>query len=295
MTGTSYLRFQHVFYALMGLSAIVAFLVPSRTADHYQPRGEILFSPIARPVGSIARAITRRTGTASAATNDHRPDMEIRSENESLRGEVMRLNARVAELTRQQNELGKLSGNLKELCQVTKVIGADSGNRDSISISATSLDGIRDEMYVVVTDALVGQIARVGALGSQVRLITDPAFRVRVRFVRFEKEFAEQLPIGSVVVQGVGGGQMSARLKLADMGVDMNLKPLDPIAGPTVREGDYIQIDDNECPAAIQGLKVGKVLRVIQPRDARLFADIQIVPTMNLPRLSEVMVMTRER
>ncbi|HEY8749836.1 MAG TPA: rod shape-determining protein MreC [Tepidisphaeraceae bacterium] len=292
----SQLRFHHVFYVLMALSGIVAFLIPGRFVERYQPRIEILFSPVARPAGVVGRMITRRTEGTVVPANDHRLDPEVRAENEALRGEVMRLNARVAELNRQQNELGKLTGALRELCKVTKVIGFDSGNRDSISISGTSFDGIKQDMYVVINGGLVGQVARVGSLGSQVKLVTDPAFGVRVKFLRFDKEFLMQLPIAAVVVQGIGAGRMSVtQLSLANIGLDANLKPLDAVAGPIVKEGDYVQIDDNECPAPLQGLKVGRVVKIGSRRGARLYADIQIEPITNLQRLPEVMVMTRER
>src|SRR6476619_2299700 len=118
----SHLRFQYVFYFLMGLSAIVAFVVPNQTAGKYQPRVEILFAPVSRPVASVGRAITRRT--SPSPVTDTRPDAEIRSENEALKAEVMQLKTHVAELTRQNNELGKLTGSLKEMCQVTRVVGS---------------------------------------------------------------------------------------------------------------------------------------------------------------------------
>jgi hypothetical protein len=72
MARMSYLRFHHVFYILMALSGIVAFLVPSRVADRYQPRAELLFAPVARPVGAAARMMTRRSGTPTIAPNDTR-------------------------------------------------------------------------------------------------------------------------------------------------------------------------------------------------------------------------------
>ena len=276
----------------MALSVVVAFFIPTQTAGKYQPRVELLFAPISRPASSIARTVTRRT--SPAVVTDLRADAEIRSENEALKSEVMQLNARVAELTRQNNELGKLGG-LKDMCQVSRVIGSDSGNRESLSIAATSLSGVKEDMYVLVSEGLVGQIARTGTLGSQVRLITDPAFRIRVRFLRFEKEFPVRLLNGTVVAQGVGNGQMKVTLSLSDLGLDQNLKPLDPNLGPMVKEGDFAKIEDNECPSALQGVVVGKVAHLVQLRDARLYAEVQIEPATNLHRLGEVMVMTKER
>ena len=289
----SHVRFQHVFYALMALSAVVAFVVPTQTAGKYQPRVELLFAPVARPVAAVGRAISRRT--SPAVITDTRADAEIRSENEALKAQVMLLNARVAELSRQANELGKLDGTLKDRCQVTRVIGADSGNRQSLSVAATSLNGIREDMYVLVNQGLVGQISRTGVLGSQVKLITDPAFRIRVRFQRFDKEFAMRLLNGTVVAQGIGNGRMKVTLPLADLGLDVNMKPLDPVVGPFVKEGDYVQIDDVECPSPLQNMQVGQVTHVVPLRDARLYAEIQIEPNTNLQTLSEVMVLTKER
>jgi cell shape-determining protein MreC len=289
----SHLRFQHVFYFLMAISALVAFVVPTQTAAKYQPRVEMLFAPVSRPVSSVARAVTRRA--SSPTITDTRADSEIRSENEALKSEMMELKARVAELSRQTNELGKLNGGLKDMCQVTRVIGADSGNRQSISIAATSFNGVKEDMYVLVSECLVGQVARAGTLGSQVRLTTDPAFRIRVGFIHFDKEFPVSPIKGTFIAQGVGNGMMKVTIPLAELGLDANLKPVDPVIGQFVKEGDYVHIDDRECPSALQGMKVGRVAHIVQLRDARLFAEIQLEPPTNLQRLGEVMVMTKER
>jgi len=54
------------------------------------------------------------------------------------------------------------------------VIGADSGTRDSLAISGTSLDGLKEGMYVLYPGGLVGQVNRAGVGGAQVRLVDRP-------------------------------------------------------------------------------------------------------------------------
>lgn len=289
----SHVRIQHVFYVLMGLSAVVAFLVPAKQAARFQPRVEVLFAPVARPAGAVARSLTGRF--APPVVEDRRPDAEIRDENEQLRGEVLRLNARVRELTRRDNELEKVGEDLKDRCVLTRVIGGDGSTRDSISIAASSLNGVKPDMYVLTGDGIVGRIDRAGFGGSQVRLVTDPGFRVIVEFSHFEKQFPMALPLKPVVAQGIGNGRMAVRgLALADLGLDPAGKPLDAKIGPAVKEGDYVVIRDDYSPRLLQGRTIGKVVSVAPRPDARLFAEILIRPVSDLQKLSEVMVLNKE-
>jgi cell shape-determining protein MreC len=286
----SYFRYHHVFWGLMGLSAIVAFVVPPRYADRYQPQIQVLFWPVSRPVASVAQAVTRRV--SPPVTNDRRPDMDIRDENERLRNDNAWLHAQLAELSRKDQELSKL-GSLKDRCAITKVVGADAGTRDSIQISGSTLDGLRQDMYVLTGEGLVGQIARIWIGGAQVRLVSDPGFRIRCRFWRFELGEMHPLAIPPVLVQGMGDGKLAVRsLPLTEVGLDSSLSPIKN--SPALAENDYLVVDDSECPP-LKGVKIGRVVEIVRRRDARLFADVRVHPTMNLKRLSEVMVMTKEQ
>ena len=289
----SHFRFQHVFYGLMGLSALVAFAMPPRYGDRYQPQIQVLFWPVARPVSSMAQAVTRRV--SPPITDDRRPDMDIRAENERLRVDNAWLHAQLAELSRKDQELGKL-GTLKDRCVLTKVIGGDAGSRESIQITGTSLEGMRQDMYVLTSEGLVGQIARIWIGGAQVRLVSDPGFRIRCRFWRFESGEMRPLAIPPVLVQGTGRGELRvlSQLPLAAIGLDANLQTVKNSDSPTLAENDYLIVDDGDCPP-LKGVKIGRVMQIDRRRDARLFADVLVRPITNLKRLSEVMVMTREQ
>jgi cell shape-determining protein MreC len=277
----------------MALSAIVAFAVPERIAGKYQPQIQVLFWPVSRPVASVARAVTRRV--SPPATNDRRPDMDIRAENDHLRADNAWLHAQLAELLRKDQELSKL-GSLKDRCAITKVIGGDGGTRESIQIAGTTWGGFKPDMYVLSSDGLVGQIARIWVGGGQVRLVSDPSFRIRCRFWRFESGEMRPLAIPPVLVQGKGDGllRVLSQLPLAAIGLDTNLHAIRNADGPTLAENDYVIVDDGDCPP-LKGVKIGRVAQIDRRRDARLFAEVSVRPTTNLKRLSEVMVMTREQ
>ncbi len=60
-----------------------------------------------------------------------------------------------------------------------KVVARDASPfRGSLLVSAGSRDGVREGAPVVVGEALVGTVSRVGERSSSVRLITDPGHRI---------------------------------------------------------------------------------------------------------------------
>ena len=290
----SYLRIHHLFFALMGLAAVVAFLVPPRFVARFEPQVQVLFAPVSRPVGGIAAWVTHRV--APPAADDARAAEDIRQDNKQLRAELAWLQLQLEDASRRDTELAKL-GPLKDRCQIFKVVGGDSGTRESLAISGSTLEGVRDEMYVLYLGGLVGKIQRAGVGGSQVQLMSDPAFRVRVRFARYiaAKSTFEYMGTPAVLAEGAGGGMLVVRgLTLADVGLGPDGKR-GPEAGGLHEDTDYAVLFDPYCPRELQGETIGKVIRVAQRPDARLFAEVRIQPNTNLKRLREVMVMTKEQ
>jgi cell shape-determining protein MreC len=290
----SYLRTQHIFVVLMAFSAITGFIVPPQYVGRFQPQVQRLFAPIAWPARKIAGAIQSRV--APAAVEDRRGVADISTENRQLRSEVAMLHTQLEEMYRRDAQLQKL-GELKDLCKLFKVIGGDSGTRDSLAIAASTLEGVKDEQYVLYPGGLVGQIQRSGYGGAQIRLITDAGFRVRVRFVRFTKAQGETNyePVGTPVVlaQGAGNGTMLVRdLPLSLIGYDTTGKP--KAQEQTLHEGDSAILFDPDCPRALQGRTLGHVIRISASADARQMAEVRLQPDTNLNRLREVMVMTKE-
>lgn len=295
LTRMSYLRAQHVFYVLMGFSAIVAFLVPEKYASRFEPQVQWAFMPVSRPVGAVAAVINSRV--APPMSNDHRADLTVKLENEQLRAEVALLQTQLNEMNRREAELSKL-GSARSYCSLFKVIGGDSGAGDSLAIAGSTLQGVKDGQFVLYPGGMVGQVQRAGAAGAQVHLVTDPGSKIQVRFGRFVTANGRPMfePLGSpVVAEGIGNGLLAVRaISLEDIGYDAKGKPTDK-HDQTLHEGsDYAVVFDGDLPQVLQGEIVGRVVSIAPRPDARLFAEIQIRPTESLAKLREVMVMTKE-
>lgn len=297
LTRMSYLRAQHVFYVLMGISAIVAFLVPEKYATRFLPQVQWVFAPVSRPLGAVAAVINTRV--APPMSNDHRTDISVKLENEQLRAEVALLQTQLNEMNRREAELSKL-GSARKYCSLFKVVGGDSGPRESLGLAASSFQGVRDGQYVLYPGGMVGQIQRAGAAGAQVHLVTDPGSKIQVRFGRFAVANNGRptfVPLGlPVVAEGIGNGLLAVRgISLEDIGYDAKGKPVGKQA-ETLHDGsDYAVVFDGDLPQVLQGEIVGRVVSIAPRADARLFAEIQIRPTESLTKLREVMVMTKDR
>ena len=72
----------------------------------------------------------------------------------------------------------------------------------------SSLQGLRDGMFVLYPEGIVGKVRRAGVAGVRVQLITDPGFLVRVGFARFQNGRYILLNAPQAVVQGTGKGMM---------------------------------------------------------------------------------------
>ena len=290
----SYLRVKHVFIALMGLSALSAFVIPPDYSSRLRPPVQSLFAPVSRPAGSLASWISERV--APPAADDKRAITDIRQENRYLRATVAMLQSQLEEMNWRDSELAKL-GKAKDVSQWAKVIAVDSGTHDSIYLAASTIDGVRQDMYVLCPDGLVGRIQQSGVGGSQVQLITDRGFRIRVRFAKYGmhqgKPQYQPLGVPITVAEGAGEGVIVVPgLKLSDIGVDSSNSSSS--GEKLLQEGDYVQVWDSDCPQRLQGFVLGRISRIEPRPDARLFAQIRILPTVNLKKLREVMVMTKE-
>lgn len=293
----SYLRAQHVFYVLMVISTVVAFLVPAKYAGKFQPQIQWAFAPISHPVGTVAAAINRRV--APPTSDDRRADVSVKLENQQLRSEVALLQTQLNEMNRREAELAKL-GSARQYCSLFKVVGGDSGPRESLALASSTFQGVRDSQFVLYPGGLVGQVQRAGTAGAQVHLITDPGAKIMVRFGRFVTENGRPTfePLGllpAVVAEGMGNGLLAVRdISLATIGYDPKGKPLSN-GSEMLREGtDYAVVFDSDLPQVLQGETVGRVVRIAPRPDARLFAEIEIRPTESLSKLREVMVMNKE-
>ena len=280
----------------MGISALSAFVIPAGYARRFEPAVQGLFAPISRPAGTLASAISSRV--APPALTDRRAAKDIREENQRLRVELARIQTQLDELRRVHTELSQL-GKARDLCQVFKVIGGDGGVRESIALSASSFDGIREDQYVLYPYGLVGQVQRAGPGGSMVRLITDPAFRVQIVFKRLKTINGQSrlVDVGTpaCLAQGAGAGMMVVRdLNYSQIGLDTDFRPPAGREDMALKVGDIAVLQDRDCPSAVQSETLGSIVAIVRRSDQRMFAEIRIKPNEPLKKLREVMVMTKE-
>ena len=277
------LRFNQVFVGLLALSFLSAFILPSRYTN---PLRSIqgLFYPVSRPTRAVGYALNRRF---SHPPKDTRAVEDVKTENEQLRLLVSSLTAQLEDLQR-VNADRKLIGDVQKLCSPARVIGNGSAaQRDSLSLRAGTLDGVRDGMPVLYRKGMVGRIERSGPGGSQVQLCTDRDFGVAAQFRRYveksDKRFVYETPGQTQpFIKGVGRGKMlitNVQLKETTDGAVEN----------PIKVGDYVVADDPEWEAA-RGQWLGKVERI---EASRLFAVITVAPILDLSALDEVMVMTK--
>lgn len=280
----------------MALSALVAFAVPPKYAAKFQPQVQRLFAPVSWPVSAMASAVSNRV--APPLSDDRRAGGDVKAENQRLRAQVASLETQVDELNRRDAELSKL-GAARAYCSLFDVIGGDSGPRDSLAIAGSTLQGLKDEQYVLYPGGLVGQVQRAGVGGAQVRLATDPGFRIRIRFARYNSSTDpafEPLATPAVVAEGMGDGTLAIRgLALSAVGYDAKGHPAGKAGESLSAVTDYALLFDTDCPRVLQGQMIGRVVSITARTDARLFADIRIRPNEALSKLREVMVMTREK
>ena len=281
------LRFNTVFAALLALAFLSAFVLPPQLGNRL--RGiQSVFAPVSRPTRAVASAA--RNKIAPHRHNDTRDATDVKVENEQLRVVVMSLSGQLEELRRVTNDLDKL-GDVRQHCTRFKVIGDDSGTRDSLMLAASSRDGVREAQPVLTGHGLVGMIERVGGAGAQVRLITDRDFKVSGRFVRFDpkrKEGEQTLATKIPLVRGAGNG-----LLVID-NIELRETTLtDDPQKEKVAVGDYVKLEDPLWPPNLTGKLLGQVESITQQNGAPQHALIKVKPLLDLMQLREVMVMNK--
>src|SRR2546423_10618073 len=102
------LRFNHVFAALLALSALCAFVVPARISDRVRGGVQFLFSPVAYPVNRISTWLLARHDSP----NDPRGNEELARENQQLRIEVANLSGQIQKLTEREADRQRIAGGL---------------------------------------------------------------------------------------------------------------------------------------------------------------------------------------
>jgi cell shape-determining protein MreC len=280
----SWIRFNHVFAALLVISALSAFVIPERYTTKAQPQIQGVFFPIARPARAIAGSIYGRVIKPDSA--DTRDTKTIRLENQELRQELAALYREVEDMRLREGERIRM-GPIREQCTVVKVVGNDGAtSRDGLLLQGSTVEGLKQNQVVLFPAGIVGKIERPpGLAGAQVRLITDRGMRVGAYFGRLNPQTRHivSLSTSPPLVEGIGDGAMRCATMLT----------MEEVDAVKLQAGDWVLLDDRDWDERVNYHPLGKVVHVASQPNSPLYADIRIEPMTNLSQLNEVMVLTK--
>jgi cell shape-determining protein MreC len=280
------IKFNHVFFVLMFLACLSAFVVPQRYTDKIEPQIQGLFAPVSIP-GRWAGAALERRMTGPVEQTDTRPLDAIREENDFLLQQNAWLTQELDEERKLNEERDRVGVDVRKLCTPVPVVGTDSATGESLAVAGSSLQGLKDGMYVLYSGGIVGTLQRAGLAGGQVRLITNKGYCVIASFTRpggTEKGQTQWARLGGNPVSVVGNGQGMMVCQMISVA---------NVAKFGIRVGDWVMLDDPDWPKNLQNRRIGKVVSIDKRKDAPLYAEIRIRPESDLKKLKEVMVLTR--
>ena len=198
--------------------------------------------------------------------------VDVARENDQLNLEVQRLineKNKLIERIASQKRLAKLMAyedDWEKKAVVASVIGKGATQWSKvIIINKGTQDGIRDHLAVVTDAGVIGQIIHAGLNTSKVLLIIDGRSAVDALF--------QNSRISGVVV---GAGDDECHLKFVPNTAD-------------VKVGDQV-LSSGLGGIFPKGLIIGKVSQVTKKKQG-LFQDITLVPSSDLSRLEEVLVL----
>jgi cell shape-determining protein MreC len=300
------LRSKVLFYGLMGVSFLTAFVLPAVFPAKFGsvgiPQLQGIFAPVSRPLRAMAGWVYNRAHRP-VVVDDRSPDVlrpatTVYEENHQLLTALASLQIKLDQLS-QLNADRQSVGDIRPLCKPATVTGSEvSGLREglTLSVGSTSLPLLNrpvirgNPSQSPLPCDLVGRIVRSGPAGAQVRLITDPGFVLTARIGRYVT-----LPDGKLqmvydsqihpLVRGIGSNQMAIQSTLS----------MQQVRDGKIQKGDTVVLDDHDdWPPNVQGFSVGRIISINPQQNAPLFADIRIEPQTNLMRLTDVMVMVRD-
>jgi hypothetical protein len=275
----SRIKFGHVFFALMALSFLSAFVISPSITDRGRSQIQNLFAPVSYPARRFASAMHDRFAPEAprdnGSPNHPRDTAELIEENTRLRVLVDNLTGQVQYLSEIEGERAAF-GTVRPFCTPFRVIGGDSGMADSLMITGTSFNNISVGMPVLYQGGIAGKISRVGAGGAQVMLVTDRRFAVEATF-RTDRATA----VEPILIHGAGDDLMTASI---------TQKMVDEMA---IKLDDWAILKDRDWDPLLTGYHIGYVSKISPSRDPG-FVDIELRADQRLKHLSEVMVMNRK-
>jgi len=195
----------------------------------------------------------------------------VREENRLLKSEVQRLRQERTGLVGAESENRRLRKLLSFGARhefptlAAQVIGEDAlGWYRTLFINRGTDDGVRPEMPVVVSEGVVGRVAKGSSNVSRVLLLTDPSLSVDCRLVRTRD-------------RGVLTGSLEGLCILRYLSLTSQVRPGDEVVTSGL---------DTVFP---KGLLVGRV-ESVQKTDQGLFLEAKVLPAVHFAELEEVIV-----
>jgi rod shape-determining protein MreC len=236
--------------------------------------GDELHNVGLRPLSPWQRALHWVVSSVRAVFQNHVLLVNLKEENRQLQEEVRRLKGENADLREAAQTLDRLQ---RLLLLKAKVPGAmiaaevvassPSAWFRTIVINKGQRDGVRKGLPVVTLEGVVGKVMRISSSSSVVLLVVDRNSAVDCLVQRTRQRG---------IVEGEGGGRCYLRYvpRTADIQV-----------------GDHIVTSGLEGIFP-KGLSLGEVVKV-EKKAYGLFQEIEVMPSADLSRLEEVMVIVR--
>lgn len=262
---------KRVWLVAAGLAILIGVLV----IPDWQRRPAVAVErPVAGLFGALQRALASTSAWVHGVWSDYLELVDLRREIRRLQEELDRT-ARERDALREVSEENQRLGALLEFQPAAmrpshgaRVIGRDPSRwYQSLTIDRGSRNGAAADQGVEVPTGIVGTVIKVFPAISVVLLISDARSAVPVLVQRTREEG---------IVEGTFGGRL-------------RLKYLPPSSD--IRAGDVIVTSGLTDPFP-KGLMVGAVNRVERP-EGDLYPDVEVIPSADLSKLEEVLVIER--
>ena len=250
------------------LAVILAWLVLDQTGNPNPIR-----DAVSHVVSPVQFALQRLVSPLSRLVKGVGHLVNLQSENEALRKEIVELRNQVVLLREAQIENETLRRQLNFKSAVpnyrllsAEVIGHDPSNLlQYLLIDRGARDGIETGMPVLAAEGLAGRISETSADCAKVMLITDPSSSVSALIQRTR---------ATGMVQGYPGHELIMRY---------------------IPQGDAVALGDIVLTSGMGGnfpkrLMLGQVAGVVQ-KDVEMFQEARLVPAVSLRDLETVMVL----
>jgi rod shape-determining protein MreC len=234
--------------------------------------------------GAVTRTLSGLHQTSSVVGNM----ADVVRERDSLAREAAALHAQVKGLdiiireNAELRDLLKFKQRMGFRTVACEVIARDDGCGwwQTIRLDKGREDGIGEGMPVVTPDGIVGRTTEVSAQTCDVLLISDRSFKASVRF---EQE-------GSFGILHGGGVSLRGKHSAGVVFVP------EPFQTDFVRKDFEIKAGEQVATSGLggifpSGLKVGRVVRM-SPDETGLYQHAEVVPSADLARLRQVLVIT---